>query len=234
MNLAAYVALFGAGVASFLAPCVVPLVPAYLGMLAGSTTAGKPSRVIGSTAIFVAGFTSVFTAFGLLAGLAGSRLDGVQTWVQRIGGVLVLLFGLVLLGVLRGPAVREFRLFTEVPATASVIRPLVMGIAFGAAWTPCVGPLLGAALVVAARSASAVRGASLLAAYAAGIGVPFVAASLLVSGWPSIGRRLRSISRSVERIAGAMLVILGILLATGLYSHALSGLARYFPTISGI
>ncbi len=234
MNLAAYVALFGAGVASFLAPCVVPLVPAYLGMLAGSATAAKPWRVIGSTAVFVAGFTSVFSAFGLMAGLAGSRLDGVQTWVQRIGGVLVMLFGLVLLGVLRGPAMREFRLFGQVSAGARVVRPLIMGIAFGAAWTPCVGPLLGAALVVAARSASAVRGASLLAAYAAGIGVPFLAASLLVSGWPSIGRRLRSISHAVERMAGALLVILGILLTTGLYGHALSRFARFFPTFSGI
>ena len=234
MNLAAYVALFGAGVASFLAPCVVPLVPAYLGMLAGSTTTGKPSRVLGSTAVFVAGFTSVFTAFGLMAGLAGSRLDGVQTWVQRIGGVMVFLFGLVLLGVVRGPAIREFRLVAQVETPATVMRPLIMGIAFGAAWTPCVGPLLGAALVVAARSASAVRGASLLAAYAAGIGVPFLAASLLVSGWPSIGRRLRSASPLVERTSGVLLIVLGILLATGLYGHALSGLARFFPTISGI
>jgi cytochrome c biogenesis protein CcdA len=90
VNLAAYVALFGAGVASFLAPCVVPLVPAYLGMLAGSAASDRPSRVVTATGVFVAGFTAVFALFGVLAGLAGSRLAGVQTWVQRIGGVLVL------------------------------------------------------------------------------------------------------------------------------------------------
>jgi cytochrome c-type biogenesis protein len=234
VNLAAYIALFGAGVASFLAPCVVPLVPAYLGMLAGSAASDRPSRVVAATGVFVAGFTAVFALFGVLAGLAGSRLAGVQTWVQRVGGVLVLAFGLVLLGVLRGPALREFRLFNDISGSSSRMRPLVLGLAFGAAWTPCVGPLLGAALVVAARSASAARGASLLVAYGAGIGVPFVAASLMVAAWPAIGVRLRRISQAVERVAGVLLVVLGVLLTTGLYTHAVSGLARFFPTLSGV
>jgi cytochrome c-type biogenesis protein len=231
MNLAAYVALFGAGVASFLAPCVVPLVPAYLGMIAGSATASKPSKMVVSTLVFIAGFAAVFAVFGILAGLAGSKLSSLQTWVQRVGGVLVLAFGLVLLGVLRGPAMREFRAIKELPDAASAFRPLVLGLAFGAAWTPCVGPLLGAALVVAAKSASAFTGATLLIAYAAGIGVPFLGASLLIASWPSIGVRLRKISQPVEKVAGVLLCLLGVLLLSGKYAALTSGLARFFPTI---
>jgi cytochrome c-type biogenesis protein len=231
MNPAAYIALFGAGVASFLAPCVVPLVPAYLGMIAGSATASKPGKMVASTLVFIGGFATVFAAFGILAGLAGSRLASLQTWVQRIGGLLVLGFGLVLLGVLRGPAMREFRAIKELPGAESAFRPLVLGLAFGAAWTPCVGPLLGAALVVAAKSASAVTGATLLIAYAAGIGVPFLAASLLIASWPSIGVRLRKVSQPVEKVAGALLCLLGVLLLSGQYAHLTSGLARFFPTI---
>jgi cytochrome c-type biogenesis protein len=232
MNPAAYIALFGAGVASFLAPCVVPLIPAYLGMIAGSATAAKPGRLVTSTLIFIAGFSAVFALFGMMAGLAGSSLATLQTWVQRVGGVLVLAFGLVLLGVLRGPAMREFRAVKGLPSADNPFRPLVLGLAFGAAWTPCVGPLLGAALVVAAKSASAARGASLLVAYSAGIGVPFLAASLLIASWPKIGVRLRKISQPVERVAGVLLCVLGVLLVSGQYAHALSGLARYFPTIT--
>ena len=231
MNPAAYIALFGAGVASFLAPCVVPLVPAYLGMIAGTATASKPGKMVAATLVFIAGFSTVFAIFGILAGLAGSKLASLQTWVQRIGGLLVLAFGLVLLGVLRGPAMQEFRAIKELPAAGSVFRPLVLGLAFGAAWTPCVGPLLGAALVVAAKSASAVTGASLLVAYAAGIGVPFLAASLLIASWPSIGVRLRRISQRIERVAGVLLCLLGVLLLSGQYARFTSGLARFFPTI---
>jgi cytochrome c-type biogenesis protein len=231
MSPAAYVALFGAGVASFLAPCVVPLVPAYLGMIAGSATASKPGKMVASTLVFITGFATVFAIFGMLAGLAGSRLASLQTWVQRIGGLLVLGFGLVLLGVLRGPAIREYRAIKELPGSASAFRPLVLGLAFGAAWTPCVGPLLGAALVVAAKSASAVTGATLLIAYAAGIGVPFLGASLLIASWPSIGARLRKVSQPVEKVAGVLLCLLGVLLLSGQYASLTSGLARFFPTI---
>lgn len=231
MSLSVYIALFGAGVASFLAPCVVPLIPAYIGMITGSATAAAPGKMVSATLVFIAGFASVFAAFGMLAGLAGARVVSLQTWVQRIGGVLVLGFGLVLLGIVRGPAMREFRAIKELPTAMSPFRPLVIGVAFGAAWTPCVGPLLGAALVVAARSASAVRGATLLLSYAAGIGVPFLAASLLIASWPSIGRRLRRIAQPVERVAGVLLCALGVLLLSGQYARVTSGLARFFPTI---
>jgi cytochrome c-type biogenesis protein len=229
------VALFGAGVASFLAPCLVPLLPAYLGMVAGeSAEAGDPARAVPATAVFVLGFATVFAALGAAAGLVGSSLSDVQDGVQRVGGVVVAVMGLVLLGILRGPLARERRLLPELPRVGGPIRPFVIGVAFGAAWSPCVGPLLGAALVVAARSQDAARGGVLLLAYALGIGVPFVLASLGLASSPSFAARLRRAAPAVERVAGGLLVVLGLLLATGAYGHLTSYLARFTPAIAGL
>jgi cytochrome c-type biogenesis protein len=229
------VALFGAGVASFLAPCMVPLLPAYLGMVAGEAGEGRdPARAVPATAVFVAGFALVFTALGATAGLAGSSLDGVQTGVQRVGGVVVVVMGLALLGIVKGPFARERRLLTVIPRVPAPVRPLVVGVAFGAAWTPCVGPLLGAALTVAARSGQAGRGALLLFAYALGIGVPFLLASFGLASSPALAARLRRVGPRVERVAGVLLVAIGLLLATGAYGHLTSYLARFTPSVAGL
>jgi cytochrome c-type biogenesis protein len=222
------VALFGAGVASFVAPCCVPLVPAWLGMVAGSA-----QRAVGATALFVAGFAAVFALLGTAAGAVGSSLDDVQDWLERGGGVVVALFGLALLGVVRGPFARERRLIGRLPQVTGIVRPLVVGVAFGAAWSPCVGPLLGAALVAAADTGSPGAGAVLLSAYAAGIGVPFLLASMAFGAWPGIAERLRRIGPRLERVAGVLLVVLGVLLATGAYRHLTSYLARFTPTVGG-
>jgi cytochrome c-type biogenesis protein len=228
------VALFGAGIASFLAPCLVPLVPAYIGIVAGEAIEARdPARAVPATAVFVAGFALVYSALGAAAGLLGSSLGEVRHAVQRIGGILILVMGLALLGVIKGVLAREKRLFTSLPRVPKVIRPLVVGIAFGAAWSPCVGPLLGAALSVAATDGQAGRGAILLFAYAMGIGVPFLLAALGLASSPKLAAKVRRIGPRVEKVSGAMLVVLGLLLATGLYQHLVSYLARFTPTISG-
>jgi cytochrome c-type biogenesis protein len=228
MSPVAYVALFGAGVASFVAPCVVPLVPAYVAVVAGEATAG-PRRLVPGAILFVGGLSVVFVAFGTLAATFGASLYTAQAWLARVGGVLLVVFGLVLLGVLKGWLARDRRLRSFV-ASGPVARPVLLGLTFGAAWTPCVGPLLGAALVVAARSADAWQGASLLAAYALGIGVPFVAVALLMASSPGLLRSLQRASVHVERVAGALLVILGVLLLTGTYDRFIGPLARLVPT----
>lgn len=229
------VALFGAGVASFLAPCIVPLLPAYLGIVAGeSATARDPARAVPATGLFVLGFTAVFTTLGAAAGQLGSSLDDFQDGVQRLGGVLVAVMGLALLGVLRGPFARERRLLTAVPDVGGPVRPFAVGVAFGAAWSPCVGPLLAAALTVAADAGGAGRGALLLAAYALGIGVPFLVAALLLAAVPGLGAGLRRAGPWVERVAGILLVVLGVLLATGAYEHLVSYLARFTPVVEGL
>ncbi|HEY7438226.1 MAG TPA: cytochrome c biogenesis protein CcdA [Acidimicrobiia bacterium] len=230
-----YVALFGAGVASFLAPCVVPLVPAYLGMVAGESVEGHDAaKAVPATAIFVLGFAVVFASFGVIAGLVGRSLSPVQSVVQRVGGVVIILFGLVLLGALRGPLTRERRLITALPKVTGPIRPFVIGVAFGAAWSPCVGPLLGAALVVAAHSGRPVQGGLLLLSYALGIGVPFLVASLGLASSPRLADWLRRVSPRLERFAGAVLVVLGILLVTGAYKALTSYLARFSPAVGGL
>jgi cytochrome c-type biogenesis protein len=229
------VALFGAGVASFLAPCLVPLLPAYLGIIAGEAVEARdPGRAVPATLLFVLGFAHVFAGLGATAGLLGSALTDVQNGVQRVGGVVVAVMGLALLGVIRGPLAREKRLIARLPRITGPLRPLVVGVAFGAAWSPCVGPLLGAALTVAARSGQAGRGAVLLFAYALGIGVPFLLAALGLASSPKLAERLRRIGPRVERLAGGLLVVLGVLLATGAYGHLTSYLARFTPRIAGL
>lgn len=229
------VALFGAGVASFLAPCIVPLLPAYLGIIAGEAAdARDPARAVPATLIFVLGFTVVFAGLGATAGLIGSSLHDVQTWVQRVGGVIVVIMGLALLGVLRGRLFRERRLVHRLPAVTGPVRPFVVGVAFGAAWSPCVGPLLAAALTVAAHDGQVGRGALLLVAYAFGIGVPFLLAALGLASFPSLAGRLRRAGLIIERVAGVLLVVLGILLVTGAYGHLTSYLARFTPAVGGL
>ena len=255
----AAVALFGAGVASFLAPCVLPLVPAYVGMLVGVASDGSSSRsesggadgrraLVGSALAFVGGFTAVFVAFGTAAGAIGSAYDRARGTVQLIGGVAVVLFGLAMLGRVRGPFARTVRLFAVGPAgstgpgTTSAratarsaagpgpARAAVMGVTFGAAWTPCVGPLLGAALVTASRSGGPWRGGVLLAAYAAGLGAPFVAAALGLDAFPARARSVLRVGRRpgvlAQRVGGVVLVALGLLVVSGRYSGLVSALAR--------
>ena len=229
------VALFGAGIASFLAPCLVPLLPAYLGIVAGEAVEARdPARAIPATLLFILGFGLVFAGLGATAGLLGSALTDVQNGVQRVGGVVVAAMGLALLGVVRGPLARERRLVASFYRITGPFRPVAVGVAFGAAWSPCVGPLLGAALTVAAGSGDAGRGAVLLFAYALGIGVPFLLASLGLASSPRLAERLRRLAPPVERLAGGLLVVLGVLLATGAYEHLTSYLARFTPGIAGL
>ena len=233
--IAQLVALFGAGVASFLAPCIVPLLPAYLGIVAGETAAAHdPGRAVPATAVFVLGFAVVFAGLGATAGLLGSSLHDVQQIVQRVGGVIVAVMGLALLGVLRGPFARERRLVQRLPRGGGPLRPFVVGVAFGAAWSPCVGPLLAAALTLAARSGQAGRGALLLVAYAFGIGVPFLLAAFGLASFPALADRLQRMGPTIERVAGVLLIVLGLLLATGTYASLTSYLARFTPAVGGL
>jgi cytochrome c-type biogenesis protein len=223
------IALFGAGVASFLAPCVVPLLPAYIAMVAGES-----KRAVTGTLLLIAGFTLVFAGLGVAAGALGSSLTHFRTGLERVGGVVVVVMGLVLLGVFSDILVRERRAILTVPKAFGAARPVVLGIAFGAAWSPCVGPLLGAALVVAASSSNPAKGGTLLGAYALGIGVPFLVASLGLASSDDFNAFLRRIAPPLQRVAGVLLVALGVLLTTGWYDHLTSYLARFTPSVGGL
>jgi cytochrome c-type biogenesis protein len=233
--IAQFIALFGAGVASFLAPCIVPLVPAYLGIIVGEVgDAHDPARAVPATLIFIAGFTTVFAGLGALAGLLGSSLSTFQDTVRVVGGVVIVVMGLALLGVGRRLFGREKRLIPQLPAVTGVARPYIVGVAFGAGWSPCVGPLLAAALTIAARSGEVGRGTILLSGYALGIGVPFLVTALGIASSPRLADRLRRMGPGLERVSGVLLVVLGLLLATNTYIHLTSYLARFVPAVHGL
>ena len=233
--IAQIIALFGAGVASFLAPCIIPLVPAYLGIIVGEVgDAHDPARAVPATLIFIAGFTTVFAGLGATAGLLGSSLRTFQDTVRVVGGIVIIVMGLALLGVARRVFGRERRLIPQLPAVTGVFRPYVVGVAFGAGWSPCVGPLLAAALTIAARSQAVGRGTILLCAYAMGIGVPFLVTALGIASSPRLAERLRKMGPGLERVAGVLLVALGLLLATNTYIHLTSYLARFVPAVHGL
>jgi cytochrome c-type biogenesis protein len=186
-------------------------------MLAASTNQRHPWEATRATGCFVLGFAGVFAALGALAGWLGSSVADAQLWLQRLGGIAIVVFGLLLLAGVAGHLGQEFRLIQRVPHSGR-LQSLVMGVAFGAAWTPCVGPLLGAALVAAADAGRAAEGAVLLTAYAAGVGTPFVGASLAVTALGDAGRWLRPTGVVVHRIAGGVLVVLGALLVLDRYA----------------
>jgi cytochrome c-type biogenesis protein len=228
VNPGAYIALFGAGVASFANPCVLPLVPAYLGMIAGDEQHASHRRLVG-TLVFVAGFTAVFAGLGVVAEIAGRNVDELLSSIQRVGGAVLIALGLIQLGAVRGLRAASWRLNPRLP-DGPLTRPLVMGITFGAAWTPCVGPLLGAALVTAAHSSTKTQGIALLVVYAMGVGVPFVATSLALDSAPTLTTRLRSLGRALYYVAGVTLIVLGVLLVTNRYNSLTSVLARFTAT----
>ena len=225
-----WLALFGAGVASFASPCVLPLVPVWIGIAAGE--AGEaPGTAVRATAWFVGGFAAVFVLLGAIAGRVGGALADADAWLPRAGGVLVIVFGLAMVGLPLGRLDRESRLLRVVPSWArshrsTAVRAGVAGVAFGAAWTPCVGPLLGSALVAAGGAGSVGGGSALLLAYALGIGLPFLLAALALASWPDANRRLARHAPALRVAGGVVLVIVGGALAAGLTDELLSPVAR--------
>ena len=208
---------FAAGLLSFLSPCVLPLIPSYVGYLTGMTVE-EVERRRGTALLhavwFVVGFSLVFVLLGAGASAVGSLLREYQVWLGRLGGVLLILFGIYLLGLLRpGFLMREWRI-------ELAHKPLgyfgsgVVGFTFGAAWTPCIGPILGGILTLAATQAGLGRGIGLLAIYALGLALPFVATALALDRFLVWFQRFRPYIVWVDRVAGVMLIVLGLLLVT--------------------
>src|SRR5437763_1372885 len=201
----------------FLSPCVLPLIPSYVGFLTGLSLPEIERRrgtALAHALWFVAGFSLIFIALGVTASALGVLLLRSQVWIGRIGGALVVLFGLYLLGILR-PAflMRDWRVdLAHKPV--GYLGSAFVGITFGAAWTPCIGPILGAILTLAAAQTSVVHGTALLGVYALGLAVPFVLTALALQRFLGWVQRFRRYLGWVDRIAGALLVLLGILLLT--------------------
>ena len=208
---------FAAGLLSFLSPCVLPLIPSYVGYLTGMTVEEVERRR--STALlhavwFVAGFSLVFVLLGAGASAVGHLLRDYQVWLGRVGGVLLILFGIYLLGILRPAFLTRERRIELARKPIGYFGSGVVGFTFGAAWTPCIGPILGGILTLAATQAGLGRGMVLLAVYALGLALPFLLTAVALDRFLVWFQRFRPYIVWVDRIAGGMLIVLGILLVT--------------------
>lgn len=214
-----------AGLISFVSPCVVPLVPGYLGYVSGmagaSATGGsaarasRPRLVLG-VAMFVAGFTTVFVVLGVAFASLGARVGGQLDTITRVLGVLVVVMGFVFLGAV--PFMQRERRVHVSPKAGMWGAPL-LGVVFGLGWTPCIGPTLAAVLTLSLSEATATRGVILAVVYSLGLGLPFLVLALWIERSRAILDWLRRHRLALMRTGGAVLVVLGLLLVTGLWGQ---------------
>lgn len=210
---------FIAGVLTFLAPCTLPLVPGYLGFISGVPQRDLERRsfrgaLIRNGIFFVVGFTIVFVAFGSLAGLLGGALTPYQEWLTRIGGVLIIVFGLFMLGILDIPLLKRTRQI-KLPGWLTLGTPtasLIVGGTFALGWTPCIGPLLGSILLLASTKTTAFSGALLLLVFSIGLSIPFIAVALIFSRAATLIEQSQPYLRAIAVCGGIFLVVLGVLL----------------------
>jgi cytochrome c-type biogenesis protein len=229
---ASFAVALAAGLLSFLSPCVLPLIPSYVGFLTGMSV--EELQVRRGTALlhalwFVAGFSLIFMALGASASALGYLLGQYQLWIGRVGGVLVIFFGLYLLGVLRPAFLMRERSIQLSHKPLGYMGSALVGFAFGAAWTPCVGPILGGILTLAASRGTVGQGTALLGVYALGLAIPFLFTAVALDRFLVWFQRFRSYIRWVDRIAGAILVVLGLLLVTDRFTVLAGYLTRLTP-----
>lgn len=229
---------FTAGLVSFLSPCIVPLVPSYLTFVTGMSLdeltdphapGSRRSHTMLHAMLFVLGFAIVFVSLGAAATAVGVAIGRSLGWVQRIGGVVIMLFGAHVLGLLRVPALMRDGRTHLATKPAGRVGSFVVGVAFGAGWTPCVGPVLATILLYAGTSGSVARGTLLLAVYALGLGLPFLVCAFGVDRLLTRMQSLRRWVRPLEIVTGALLLVVGLALATGRFrmlTGALAGLGQ--------
>ncbi|MCG5236391.1 cytochrome c biogenesis CcdA family protein [Xanthobacter oligotrophicus] len=230
---------FLAGLLSFASPCVLPLVPAYLGFLTG-TVAGREGqaaprrRVIAAAALFVLGFSTVFILLGATASTLGQMLMRHVEALTLVSGVLLVLFGLHMTGLVRIPLLYRQAKIDAATTPAGLVGPYLIGLAFGFGWSPCVGPVLAAILMVAGAEASVGKGMALLAVYAAGIGIPFLIAAAFTGpflAWAAAARRRLGL---IEKVAGALLILTGLAFMTGFMPEVAQWLMDQVPALGAI
>jgi cytochrome c-type biogenesis protein len=228
----------GAGLLSFLSPCVLPLAPPYLCYLAGTSVealADEGERrarfdILVASLLFVAGFATVFVALGATASVFGGLLRQWSHALSIAAGVGIIVMGAHFLGLFRLTAMlREARI--DVAKPPGLWSAYLMGLAFAFGWTPCIGPILAAILAVAGAQETVARGALLLAAYAFGLGVPFVVAAIAMERFLGFARGFRGQFARLEKVVGALLVVTGVVFLTGGFQAASSWLIETFPTL---
>ncbi len=226
------VVAFLGGLLSFLSPCVLPLVPSYLGFITGFTLEEMGHRrrlAMVHASLFVIGFSLVFILLGASATALGSALRFYKDAIMRGGGVLIIFFGLYCLGVIKlGFLTQERRMHLE-RKPIGFLGSVLVGMAFGAGWSPCIGPILGGILSLAATEADLGRGVWLLVAYSAGLAVPFLVAAFAVESFLDWFQKFRRHLNLVQKVSGALLVAVGLLIATGQFTRLAGYLQKLTP-----
>ncbi len=226
------VVAFTAGLLSFLSPCVLPLVPSYITFITGMglDDASRSRRAALTHALlFVVGFSFIFVALGAGATAFGRLMLAYRDWIARVGGVLMVLMGLWMLGVLRIGALQQERRIHLSDKPLGYLGTVLVGIAFGAGWTPCLGPTLGAILLLAANESELGKGVTLLSAYSMGLAVPFLVSALALDRFLGFFQRFRRNLGLVNRLAGLLLIVVGALMFTGWFARLAAFLQPLTP-----
>ena len=216
---------FSAGIFSFLSPCVLPLFPSYLCFITGMSldhlttnlSVARRWRTIAHSLAFIVGFSLVFLGLGASFSAAGQLLLDYREWIRRIGGALIVIFGLYIAGVIRIGWLGRTKQLQVQTKPAGYLGSLIVGVTFAIGWTPCVGPILGSILSLAGTAETVQRGMGLLVAYSAGLALPFFLSSLALGRFLKFFERYAPLVRVVERVAGVILIAVGILVFTNYF-----------------
>lgn len=230
---------FAAGIFSFLSPCVLPLIPSYLSFVSGVSLEemrGEQAharirlRVVLNSLAFIFGFSVVFVSLGASASYLGGLFMGYRNGIRIFGGIFVLLVGLYLVGAFKIAALDRYLQFNLKDKPAGYLGSVLVGITFAVAWTPCVGPILGATLALASTSGEVGRGTFLLMSYAAGLGLPFFLSALAIDSFFQLSQQLRRYVQAIHVIGGMLLIVVGVLLITDYMTFLNAYVLRFTPT----
>jgi cytochrome c-type biogenesis protein len=226
------VVAFGAGLLSCLSPCVLPLIPSYVTFITGlSLDEVQHSRRVALVhgLLFVLGFTLIFLAMGATATMLGQALLQYRNWISRIGGMIIIIFGLYLLGVLNIGMFSRERRFHVQDKPVGYFGTMFVGAAFGAGWTPCLGPILGSILLYTSSQADLAKGMWLLLAYSLGLAVPFLLSAVAIDRFSAFFQRMRGRMVWVSRISGLVMIGIGVLMVTNYFTILASWLTGLTP-----
>ncbi|WP_066640132.1 cytochrome c biogenesis CcdA family protein [Desulfolucanica intricata] len=217
-----YLLSFLEGIITFISPCLLPMLPIYFSYFAGQHDEGKKKVVVTNAIGFVSGFTLVFVSLGAFAGTVGSFLREYSTAVNIVSGTVVILFGLNFMEVIRIPFINTNRQLTMRSTNVRFLSSVLFGVIFSIGWSPCVGAFLGSALMLAAYSGESLKGVLMLFCFSVGVGIPFVTSAILIDRLKSTFDFIKKNYRVINLISGWLLVIVGLLMATGFMGYFLS------------
>lgn len=221
-----YILLFLEGIITFISPCILPMIPIYVSYFAGGDIDNKnyKNRALISSIAFVAGFTFVFTLLGVAAGTVGVIFNKYMRAINIVSGTIMVIFGLNYLGIINiGLLNKSFKIDNPTGnKKSSIMSAILFGMIFGIGWTPCVGPFLGSALMIASNSTNVFMGASMLLTYSLGLGIPFILSALLIDSLKTTFDFIKRNYKTINKISGVFLIVIGIMMMTGYLNLLLS------------